>query len=103
MMLRLALATVLAVAVVSVARPARAELEVVMLDPDANLSNLARLRKAMLGFLRTIDPAARFTTFTKRADRFGTRSADPAIPAPGGVSRSEHRHTSHAAGVDEGI
>ncbi len=65
---RIALAVAFALAVASSPRPAAADLEVVMLDPDANLSNVGRLRKAMLAFLRTIDPAARFTTFTKSAD-----------------------------------
>ena len=49
-------------------RPAVADLEVVFLDPDANLANLARLRAKMTTFLRTIDERAKFKTFAKLTD-----------------------------------
>lgn len=58
----------LAVGLCVAPRPAAAELEVVFIDPDANLANLARLRAKMSAFLRTIDKEASFKTFAKLAD-----------------------------------
>ncbi len=49
-------------------RPARADLEMVFYDPDANLANIARLRAKMSAFLRSIDGDARFIAFAKLAD-----------------------------------
>ncbi len=49
-------------------RVARADLDVAMFDPDANLANVGQLRTTMTAFLRTIDPDARFIAFTRLAD-----------------------------------
>ncbi len=61
-------ALAIAVTLCSNPRPAAAEIEVVFLDPDANLTNIARLRAKMTRFLRTIDASARFKTFAKLSD-----------------------------------
>jgi hypothetical protein len=81
------------VAVIAVAwalfapRLARADLEVVMFDPDANLGGL---RSPMTSFLRTIDPSARFTPFTRLADlerHLEDRRVDLLIIAPETAAR----------------
>lgn len=68
---------------------ARADLEVAMYDPDANLANVGRLRTTMTSFLRTIDRDARFTAFTRLADlrrHLQDRRVDFLIIAPEAAS-----------------
>ena len=62
------LGLLLALTILLAPQPARADFELLFLDPDANLANIARLRSKMTGFLRTIDEGARFKAFAKLAD-----------------------------------